>query len=288
MLREEVNFGCPVRTQEGGCGSPLLVFHHFDPPWRGNYIHDPAGMIALCLEHHAQADAEFWTKQQLREFKRAPFVDDAIRMPWPWTPETLVVRAGRTLVIGSGSPLRMGGRPIISFRPVEVPALQTRTVEFDADVRDASGKAWLKIDRSYFDLRLEGTTDVRFQPSTKELEIRRDDLAKMKLRLDVLTPEALRNELRQVGMDTAIVESSLNSIEQRGGIDSDGRIPLLRIGGRFISRYADAHISEHRFDLRTLIRGYEHERVEVPFVVSERNHLSIRDARSGVEFVRVG
>src|SRR5688500_18672588 len=114
MLRTEVNFGCPVRSSQGGCGSPLLVFHHFDPPWRGHHVHNPDGMIALCLEHHAQADAGLWTNEQLRNFKRNPYVDDAVRMPWPWTPESMVVRAGRTLVVGSGSPLRIEGRPIFN------------------------------------------------------------------------------------------------------------------------------------------------------------------------------
>jgi hypothetical protein len=288
MLREEVNFGCPVRTSDGGCGSPLLVFHHFDPPWRGNYVHNPEGMIALCLEHHAQADALFWTKQQLRDFKRTPFVDDAIRMAWPWTPETLTVRAGKTLVIGSGSPLRMGGRPIISFRRVEVPSLGVTTVEFDADIRDANGDKWLTIDRSYFDLRLEGTTDVRFLPSTKELDIRRDDAAKIKLRLDVLTHDRFATQMRTVGMGDDVIQSSLTSIEKNGGIDSDGRIPLLCISGRFTSRYADADISENNFHLRTMIPGFEHEKVEMPWVVSEHNRLSIRESRSNLEYVRIG
>lgn len=49
MLRREVNFGCPVRHVDGtGCGSPILTFHHFDPPWATCFAHHPEGMIALC------------------------------------------------------------------------------------------------------------------------------------------------------------------------------------------------------------------------------------------------
>lgn len=64
-LRKEVGFGCPVK----GCGSPYLTWHHFDPPWNEREHHEPAGMIALCREHHDKADAGAYNKEQLRELK---------------------------------------------------------------------------------------------------------------------------------------------------------------------------------------------------------------------------
>ncbi|MFM5254938.1 hypothetical protein ACEUBK_12595 [Aeromonas hydrophila] len=66
-LREEVGFGCPVPN----CGLPYLEWHHFDPPWREKNHHNPKGMIALCREHHIQADHGAFTPAQLHEFKRA-------------------------------------------------------------------------------------------------------------------------------------------------------------------------------------------------------------------------
>jgi hypothetical protein len=65
VLRREVGFGCPVP----GCGSPYLMWHHFDPSWREQKHHNPEGMIALCGEHHAKADAGAFTSEQLRRFK---------------------------------------------------------------------------------------------------------------------------------------------------------------------------------------------------------------------------
>jgi hypothetical protein len=67
QLRREVGFGCPVP----GCGSPYLTWHHFDPPWRDRQHHDPSGMVALCRDHHPEADAGAFTPEQLREFKHA-------------------------------------------------------------------------------------------------------------------------------------------------------------------------------------------------------------------------
>jgi hypothetical protein len=69
-LRREVGFGCPVPNPEALCGNPYLYWHHFDPPFRERAHHDPAGMIALCAEHHAKADAGAYTAEQLQEFKR--------------------------------------------------------------------------------------------------------------------------------------------------------------------------------------------------------------------------
>src|SRR5688500_4829581 len=63
-LRREVGFGCPVPA----CGNPYLEYHHFAPAWRERNHHDPVGMIALCAEHHAKADAGAFTEEQLRTF----------------------------------------------------------------------------------------------------------------------------------------------------------------------------------------------------------------------------
>lgn len=65
-LAAEVGFGCPIE----GCGSPYLTWHHFDPPWRKEEHHRPDGMIAICRDHHREADASAFTVEQLHELKR--------------------------------------------------------------------------------------------------------------------------------------------------------------------------------------------------------------------------
>jgi hypothetical protein len=69
-LRREVGFGCPIPDPDEPCGNPYLYWHHFDPPYRERPHHDPSGMIALCAEHHAKADAGAYAIDQLREFKK--------------------------------------------------------------------------------------------------------------------------------------------------------------------------------------------------------------------------
>lgn len=72
-LRQEVNWGCPVHN----CGSPFLSYHHFDPPFskfKPGQLHDPKGMIALCLAHAKMADGGVWTNHQLLEIKASPWL----------------------------------------------------------------------------------------------------------------------------------------------------------------------------------------------------------------------
>ncbi len=65
ILREEVLFGCPIP----GCGNPYLEYHHFNPAWNIRNHHEPNGMIALCQQHHKEADFGAFTKEQLFDFK---------------------------------------------------------------------------------------------------------------------------------------------------------------------------------------------------------------------------
>jgi hypothetical protein len=90
QLRREVGFACPVE----GCGNPYLSWHHFEPPWSEREHHDPRGMIALCAEHHAMADAGAYTTEQLLALKgRTPRDDPAGKFDW-MRRELLVVVGG--------------------------------------------------------------------------------------------------------------------------------------------------------------------------------------------------
>jgi hypothetical protein len=54
-------------------------------------------MVALCLDHHKEADVGAFTNDQLREFKRDPFLRrtaKAIAGRFSWRRDQLVVLAG--------------------------------------------------------------------------------------------------------------------------------------------------------------------------------------------------
>lgn len=111
-LRAEVGFGCPV----DGCGSPYLTWHHFDPPWREGKTHNPEGMVALCLQHHKEADSGAFTTVQLRALKSHGFLIRDGCAPagrFNWRREQLVVDAGGGLFVRCPVFLAMAGRPMV-------------------------------------------------------------------------------------------------------------------------------------------------------------------------------
>ena len=94
-----MHFGCPIED----CGSPYLSYHHFDPPWHIENHHRPEGMIALCLEHHKQADYGAFTDDQLKELKKNPFLSssDSVNGQINWKRENLIFLIGGNVFIGA-------------------------------------------------------------------------------------------------------------------------------------------------------------------------------------------
>lgn len=111
-LTAEVGFGCPV----AGCGSPYLAWHHFDPPWSERHHHEPGGMVALCLEHHAQADAGAFTREQLHEFNRqGRDRRKALEGRFNWMRQDLLAVVGGGFFYETTIAVEVGGSPVVWF-----------------------------------------------------------------------------------------------------------------------------------------------------------------------------
>lgn len=112
QLRQEVGFGCPIPN----CGVPYLEWHHFDPPWRVHEHHNPSGMIALCAEHHKQADKQTWIAEQLRTFKRtAKKSRSQVQGRFEWMRYRLLGLAGGNAVLDTSILFYCSRQPIIWF-----------------------------------------------------------------------------------------------------------------------------------------------------------------------------
>ena len=113
LLRQEVNWGCPVQ----GCGSPFLSYHHFDPPFAeftDGQQHDPDGMIALCLAHAKMADGGSWTKDQLRQMKRFPFLQGGeVAGRLEWLRQDVILRFGGLTCVRPKVIVEIAGKPLI-------------------------------------------------------------------------------------------------------------------------------------------------------------------------------
>lgn len=288
QLRREVNFGCPVRFPDGsGCGSPILTFHHFDPPWAGNYVHVSDGMIAFCPLHHTQADGGLWSTAQLRAFKQSPFVDDAIKVQWPWQPETLVMKVGPSLVVGSGSPMRLNGRPVMHFRPVEIDTLTTRTVQFDSEVRNEENHPWLRIEDSWFDLRLAGTTDLVFTPQTKTFKATHRDTTYLEMQFNRMPIERFQEWLPTFMTNPEIAKSAVQSVINVGAVDGEGQVSVITFEGRFRSKEVEVVLKGNRMSFRSFVPGLEEQFDWHSWIVDSERRAILRKGK-GPEFFSLG
>jgi hypothetical protein len=110
QLRQEIGFGCPV----DGCESPYLSWHHFDPPWSEQQHHDPAGMVALCQEHHSQADAGAFTADQLRALKAAGRErEDQVHGRFNWMRQQVLAVVGGNFYLETPIILQIQGQPVV-------------------------------------------------------------------------------------------------------------------------------------------------------------------------------
>lgn len=306
LLRQEVNFGCPVRGHgNNGCGCPILTFHHFDPPWSGNQVHNPDGMIALCHTHHDQADGGLWTNAQLRMIKKSPFIDDVIKVPWPWNPETLVLKVGPVFVVRSGSALVLNGKPVLSFHPESINQLGIKSIVFNSEVNDVDNQSWLTIRDNFLDIKLYNISDLYFTAKTKKFVAKNKkktmwvsfEFKKRKAEtlnewlVQFMRPGEKERKLGKTKPDLA--QEIGKTITNSESIDRDGNISFLQIKGMFQTPEARFHITEKLLKMHVdrMLLGKKETVNFHTHVVSEEHHMSLRYDASrygGREWLRIG
>jgi hypothetical protein len=186
QLRREVNFGCPVE----GCGIPYLSWHHFDPPWRERHHHDPEGMIALCLRHAAQADADRWTGDQCIELKRNPFVKkQSISEFYGYLRARTVFQIGN-LAYDVPVILQIRNTPVIFFTKDD--RGYDRLNLFIVDTR---GNPLLLMKDNFWTVFQANLYDLRCSARGRELEVKsKDGTTNLLLRFDEVANTDLRNQ----------------------------------------------------------------------------------------------
>ncbi|MBT3276224.1 MAG: hypothetical protein HN368_23960 [Spirochaetales bacterium] len=277
-----------MRYPDGsGCGSPILTFHHFGPPWAGNFVHNIEGMVALCPQHHRQADGGLWTKSQFKEMKENPFVDDIIKMQWPWMPENIVIKFGRSLVVGGGSPIRLYGKPIFQFKPLYVPEFGVKQISFESYIFNEQGVPWLRIKDNIFEIDLLNTTDLLFTPQTKSFQARSNDETYIELSYRKYEKSIFVENAKIFMRDGKAFQTLDDSLENSGSVDSEGKINLVEINGHFRTPDVELSLLRGEMNLKTFIPGIEEDFDFHSWIVSEKSCM-VMDHRGKGEFLRLG
>ncbi len=159
-LRREVGYGCPI------CRSPFLTWHHFDPPYSVRPHNDPKGMIALCREHHDEADNDNWAPERLHALKKTPRSVEDVRGSFPsWEHENILVRMGGNYIGGSEVLVAIAGHPLVRLRRNAAGLLA-----LSFDLSDKDGNPLLRMADNSFDLFPKGIHD--FVATAKKREVK--------------------------------------------------------------------------------------------------------------------
>lgn len=162
-LRKEVCFGCPIP----GCGSPYLSWHHFDPSWSERQHHEVSGMIALCSEHHAKADAGAYTKEQLRQLKmRTAQKTVEVKGKFDWMRNSILAVVGGNFYFETPVIFEFKGQPAIWFNRDENGYLL-----LNIRMLTASQEARVVIEDNFW-LEIGNPEDLECPPSGKLLKVK--------------------------------------------------------------------------------------------------------------------
>jgi hypothetical protein len=196
ILRREVGYGCPI------CRSPFLEFHHFDPPRRVEKHNRPAGIIALCPDHHMDADERGeqpgdYSIGELRALKAKNYSADDVRGRFPsWQKKSLLVRVAGVYTDTSAPIFSINGVPQITVAKNEADLL---CLSFE--LRDLEDCIIAKMVDNCFEVRPDRIHDMIVTPKTKDVKVwfAKDDVG-LDLAFDRITIGQLQERLEQDGL----------------------------------------------------------------------------------------
>ena len=164
-LRQEVGFGCPVP----GCREPFLSWHHFDPPWSEEHHHRQQGMIALCVKHHAMADAGNFDRSRLHELKGSKHSAEDVRAKFEWARSKQLIRLGGlyTTPVGTFLLERSGHFPVLTLN-----ANEEGLLEVSFRLQDQQGHTLAEMKNNMFQATPPRLFDIEVNPGGTKIKVR--------------------------------------------------------------------------------------------------------------------
>jgi hypothetical protein len=227
QLAQEVGFGCPVND----CGSPYLMWHHFGPPWSVEEHHRSEGMVALCRDHHPEADAGAFTNEQLRDFKRiGRDRGSPLGARFNWMREELLAVIGGNFFLQVPIAIQIHDQPVVWFN-----RNQSNELLVNLMMPSKSGEPRMQMIDNFW--ITEGASEREIvcppsgrlvsakYPSGDELTIEFREFPSLEA-LDarypiepIELPDAMADQLKQAGMDAPERPTSHHDTVERFGVN---------------------------------------------------------------------
>ena len=236
-LRREVGFGCPIP----GCRSPFLTWHHFDPPWHIEEHWRPEGMIALCLEHHPNADPQgvggnAYSPAELRALKKSKHSAEDVRARFPsWQKKNLLIRMGGCYTTPSMPLLSVSGIPQIGLRQDEAGLLA-----LSFQLRNKDDSVLVEMVDNWFTAYPSNIHDMTVTPKTRQVKVWLDT--------------------EDVGLDLSFRRITMD--ELREIMNKDAKRTLAEMRERDERRIEEAPLEKRqsmRMELEQRMQRYEHD-----------------------------
>lgn len=161
ILREEVGFGCPVKD----CGNPYLEYHHFDPPVNVRAHNEPAGMIALCAQHHKKADGGAYTVEQLHQIKADKANARLVKGNLDWLRKDLLAVVGGCFYYETPRIITIDGHDVVALNRD-----QDGYLRLSINMLSLLAEERIKVDNNSWE-NIGNPIDLRCPPQGKELEV---------------------------------------------------------------------------------------------------------------------
>ncbi|MNQ51824.1 hypothetical protein D3C85_658200 [compost metagenome] len=162
ILRKENGYKCVIPN----CEIPYLEYHHFNPPWHIENHHNPEGMIALCPQHHRQADGGAYTNAQLDKFKvnaRQEF--EKVKGEFQYLRNQILLIAGGNFYLNNNIEVSIKMRPVIWFEKDE-----NDYKLLNIELLDQNNNIYFKIENNVWSV-INNVKDIECPPNGRKLNI---------------------------------------------------------------------------------------------------------------------
>jgi hypothetical protein len=235
-LREEVGFCCPVPE----CGKPYLEWHHFNPQWHIEEHHRPEGMIALCREHHIQADHGAFTVTQLQKLKTDGKRNWAlVKGRFNWMRNRILAVVGGNFYYETMTIFQFGEKPIIWLERDSHGYLL-----LNVNMLTNSGQPRACIQNNVW-ANTGGEEDIECPPCGKRIHIcyPNGDMIKVEF-VEINSLEDAKNRYSDAPVDSWKIEFPITAIEVANvvaGTDLEFTARGTKVGASFIKNFFASH-----------------------------------------------